>query len=113
MVLTRSEREIIKALKEYLYGDKNEREERERKKKEEEARKKEIEWMRQEELRSLRRVLEEQEEKRYTNLREDLDKSIAKWERIALLLEKVTDEDEVFDEDKDQEVVHIPLEGHG
>ena len=54
----------MKALKEYLYGDKNEREERERKKKEEEARKKEIEWIRQEELRSLRRVLEEKEEEK-------------------------------------------------
>ena len=30
---------MVKALKEYLYGDKKEREERERKKKEEEARK--------------------------------------------------------------------------
>ena len=36
MALTRSEREIVKALKEYLYDDKKEREERERKKKEEE-----------------------------------------------------------------------------
>ena len=64
-------------------------------------------------MRSLRRVLEEQEEKSYKNLREELDKSIAKWERIALLLEQATDEDEAVDEDKDQEVVHIPLEGHG
>ena len=69
--------------------------------------------MRQEELRSLRRVLEEQEEKSYKNLREELDKSIGKWERITLLLEQAVDEDEVVDEDKDQEVVHIPLEGHG
>ncbi len=108
MALMRSERELIKALKEYLYGDKKEREERQRKKKEE-ARKKEIEWMRQEELRSLRRVLEEQEEKSYKNLREELDKSIAKWERIALLLEQAVDEDEVVDEEKDQEVVHISI----
>ena len=113
MALTRSEREIIKALKEYLYGDKNEREERERKKKEEEASKKEIEWMRQEELRSLSKVLEEQEEEIYKNLREELDKSIEKWERIAFLLKQAVDEDEVVDEEKDQEVVHIPLEGHG
>ena len=41
MDLTRSEREIVEALKEYLYGDKKEREERERKKKEEEAKKQE------------------------------------------------------------------------
>ena len=93
MALTRSEREMVKALKEYLYGNKKEREERERKKKEEEAKKK--------------------EEERYKNLREELDKSIEKWERIALLLEQAIDEDEVVDEDKDQEVVHIPLEGHG
>ena len=92
---------MIKALKDYLYADKKDREERERKKKEEEARKKEIEWMRQEELRSLRRVLEEQEEERYNNHRRELDKSIAKWERIALLLEQAADEDEAVDEDKD------------
>ena len=102
---------MIKALKEYLY--KKEREERERKKKEEEARKKEIEWMRQEELRRLRRVLEEQEEESYKNLRRELDKSIPKWERISLLLKQAENEDEIFYEDKDQEVVHIPLEGHG
>lgn len=113
MALMKSERELIKALKEYLYGDKKEREEKERKKKEEEARKKEIENMRQEELRSLRRVLEEQEEQSYKDLREELDKSIAKWERIALLLEQAANEDEAIDEDKEQEVVHIPLEGHG
>ena len=93
MALTRSEREMVKALKEYLYGDKNEREERERKKKEEEARK--------------------QEEERSNNLREQLDKSIARWEKIALLLEQAADEDDVIDEDKDQEAVHIPLEGYG
>ena len=92
MALTRSEREMVKALKEYLYGDKKEREERERKKKEEEARK--------------------QEEERSKNLREELDKSIARWEKIALLSEQAVDEDEVVDEDKDQEAVHIPLEGH-
>ena len=83
---------MVKALKEYLYGDKKEREERERKKKEEEARK--------------------QEEERSKNLREQLDKSIARWEKIALLLEQAVDEDEAVDEDKDQESVHIPLEGH-
>ena len=75
-----------------MYGNKKEREERERKKKEEEARK--------------------QEEERSKNLREELEKSIARWEKIALLLEQAVDEDEVVDEDKDQEVVHIPLEGH-
>ena len=41
MALTRSEREMVKALKEYLYGDKKEREEREWKKKEEKAKKQE------------------------------------------------------------------------
>ena len=42
-----------------------------------------------------------------------MDKSIAKWERIALLLEQVEDEDNFIDEGIDQEAVHIPLEGHG
>ena len=41
-----------------------------------------------------------------------MDKNIARWEKIALLLEQAVDEDEAVDEDKDQESVHIPLEGH-
>lgn len=40
----------------------------------------------------------------------DFVSSIAKWGKIALLLEQVVDEDE--DEITDQEAVHIPLEGH-
>ena len=81
---------MVKALKEYLYDDKKEREERERKKKEKEVKK--------------------QEEERYKNLRKELDKSIAKWERIALLLEQAIDEDEITNEEKDHKEVHIPLE---
>lgn len=83
---------MVNVLKEYLYGDKKEREERERRKKEEEARK--------------------QEEERYKSLKEELDKSIAIWERIALLLEKVADEENIINEGIDQEAEHIPLEGH-
>ena len=96
MALTRSERENVKALKDYLYGDKKEREERERKKKEEEARKNEIEWMRQEELRSLRRVLEEHEEERkqreeqIRSLQKALDEGEERLKRLEEILKDAT-----------------------